>query len=198
MTQELKYPSTLSIYKRIANLGLAIAALIVAANLWVSNVHKEQLMLQQQADQLGHSLLGQAANLLEKHIDSPDQQPINEVLLSLQQDLHVQSAAMFKANGELLAGSNEHLNLVDYYQTEDNDDLLIYVHTIKQDHQIKGFLRLLLHRDKVVALSQEFQQQQQQQIPLMLSLALLMGILITRAFYKLKYKHYSIKKEYHS
>ena len=60
-TQELKYPSTLSIYKRIANLGLAIATLIIAFNLWFNTSQKEQVLLQEQADQLGRSLLLQAS-----------------------------------------------------------------------------------------------------------------------------------------
>jgi len=191
-TQELKYPSTLSIYKRIANLGLAIATLIIAFNLWFNTSQKEQFLLQEQANQLGRSLLQQASFLMKPPLNKSQQ--LESILAALTQDPHVHSATLYQATGKLLLGSADNQPLLE----QQDNNLLVYIHNLQHDDQIAGFLKLVLYKDKVLAHPQKFRQQQLQRIPFMLFLALLMGILLTRAFYKLKYKHYSVKKEYHS
>ena len=127
-------------------------------------------------------------------LDKSQLQQIENILAALTQDPHVHSAALYQASGKLLSGTANNSSLL----TQADSNLLVYVHNLQHQQQITGFLKLVLYKDKVLAHPQEFRQQQLQRIPFMLFLALLMGVLLTRAFYKLKYKHYSVKKEYHS
>lgn len=181
------YPSTLSIYKRIANLGMAIAALVVGINLWLSSTDFEQELLQKQANQLGQSLLKQAAGTVAIELADENLDRIEKILNNLAKDPHVHSAALYTAQGELLLQTAGNESLVALYKQVSVPELLVYIENIELNDNIAAYLRLMLKKDKVNEFQKQYQLNSRQQTELLLAIALLAGLLLARTFYKLKY-----------
>lgn len=182
-------PSAYSIYKRLANLGLAIAALIIAVNIWFFSDGEDAEELQAQANQLGHSLIRQGAGLaaLTFSPEQGSQITAQQLLDQLAEDPHVRSASLHDARGIEINQAGENINITRLVAERQNANSLIYVREIIHQGQLQGYLKLLLDRERVLQYQAALTRHNNHQTQVLMLLALAIGVLITRGFYKLRY-----------
>jgi membrane protein len=181
-------PSTYSIYKRIANLLLAVIAVAICTNLWLLSSEQAQNWHDKQANQLGRSLTQQGARGIALAVMNKDEAQIEFQLQSLIQDPHVDSAAVFNHRGQMIESTEGDLSLLTNYRMRDNMPL-VFVEEVAHEAQIQGYLRLLLKEEQVMQYHSEYQRQILEQILVLMMLAGAAGILIARVFYKFRYRH---------
>lgn len=180
-------PSRYSIYKRIANLLLAVVAVAICTNLWLLSSKQAQNWHDKQANQLGRSLTQQGARGIGLALVNKNQAQIAFQLQSLTQDLHVDSAAVFDYRGQIIESTQGHASLLTNYRMRANMPL-VFVEEVLHDGQIHGYLRLLLKEDQVMQFHLEYQQQIIEQILVFMMLSGAAGVLIARIFYKFRYR----------
>lgn len=187
-------PSTYSIYRRIANLVLAVLGLLICVNLWLLSTDQAQNWHDKQANQLGRSLSQQGAMVLAEYVLNKDTNKITQQLEFLLADENVVGAALFNHRGQLVDSVGNSAMLVANYRLKQNMPL-IFVAEITHQDQIYGYLRLALDEAKVMQYHQEYQHQVYQQILVLMLLALVVGILVARAFYKFRARYYAKHSE---
>ncbi len=185
-------PSTYSIFKRIVNLALVIAAVSICVNLWLLSTEQAQNWHAKQANQLGRSLSNQGALALAPVVAQRDEQRITAYLDNLITDEHVSSAAVFGKRGQIINSTKANLSLLTNYQMREKMPMVFVQEVIFED-QVAGYLRILLNEDKVMQFHDEYQAQLFEQTIVLMLLAGVAGLLITRAFYKFRYRHYQPK-----
>ncbi|WP_168171549.1 AhpA/YtjB family protein [Lacimicrobium sp. SS2-24] len=182
-------PSTYSIYKRLANLGLAFAALVVALNIWFFSAGQDTQDLAEQTDQLGRSLIQQGAGLAAMAMTSENEEAlsIQQLLDQLATDPHVQSVSLHDARGRMLNTAGTDTPITDLFTQQQTAHSLVYVQEILHQQELQGYLRLVLDRQRVLQHQNSLVQHYSQQTQILMLLAFAIGILLTRAFYKLRY-----------
>ncbi|MBC3766891.1 AhpA/YtjB family protein [Neptunicella marina] len=180
--------SGLSIFKRIANFAIAILLAFIIIYLWLNNVIQDQRQLEQQASQLGRTLSQQHALIIKDKLQQKDLKSIEKQLNYLESDPHIFSVALFDEKGQKILGSQNDTDMVSVFSASQDKGLLVFVQDIHQDNQVIGYLRVLLLREQVLAFFSQYQKEILYQALLLVILAFLMGILVTRGFYKIKYK----------
>lgn len=185
-------PSTYSIFKRIVNLALVVAAVAICVNLWLLSTEQAQNWHAKQANQLGRSLSNQGALALAPAVADSDEQSITAYLDNLTTDPHVKSAAVFGQRGQIINSTQANLSLLTNYQMREKMPM-VFVQEVVVEDQIKGYLRILLNEEKVMQYHDEYQAQLFEQTIVLMLLAGVAGLLITRAFYKFRYRHYQPK-----
>jgi membrane protein len=182
-------PSTYSIYKRLANLGLAIAALIIVVNIWFFSAGQDAEELQAQADQLGRSLITQGAGLAALTLSTEQSSTITaqQLLNQLAEDPHVRSASLHDARGIELNQAGENISITGLFTEKRDASSLIYVQEIIHQGSLQGYLRLILDREQVLQYQTALTKHNSRQTQVLMLLALAIGVLVTRGFYKLRY-----------
>lgn len=193
LQDQLALPSTYSIYKRLANLGLSIAAIYVGIQLWLFSAGQDQQILQAQANQLGHSLIAQNARMAALWIAEDKPSAIAQSLQQLVEDPHVLAAAYYSADGVPLyqAGNTDELM---HWFAQGSEPPLVFVKEITVDQELKAYLRVLLERQPVLQYYQQYQENRRQQSQLLLLIAFAIGVMSTRAFYKIRFRRANAKK----
>jgi membrane protein len=191
---QLTLPSTYSIYRRIANLVLAVLGLLICVNLWLLSTDQAQNWHDKQANQLGRSLSQQGAMVLTEYVRNKDTNKITRQLEYLLADDNVVGAALFDHRGQLIDSVGNSAMLVANYRLKQTMPL-IFIAEITTQEQIYGYLRLALDEEKVMQYHQEYQQQVFQQILVLMLLAGVVGILVARAFYKFRARYYQKHSE---
>jgi membrane protein len=95
--------------------------------------------------------------------------------------------SLFDNKGRMLADENSESSVVSAYKSNTIAPL-VFVQNITHDEQIIGYLSIILKEKKVMAYHSEYQKQLNQQLQMLMILAAIAGILITRAFYKVRYR----------
>ncbi|ALS97694.1 AhpA/YtjB family protein [Lacimicrobium alkaliphilum] len=182
-------PSTYSIYKRLANLGLAIAALIIVVNIWFFSAGQDTEELQAQADQLGRSLIAQGAGLAALTLSSEQDGIISaqQLLDQLAEDPHVRTASLHDARGIELNQAGENISITRLYTDRQDANSLIYVQEIIHQDNLQGYLKLILDRERVLQYQAALTKHNHHQTQVLMLLAFAIGVLVTRGFYKLRY-----------
>ena len=186
---QLTLPSTYSIYKRIANLVLAVIALIICVNLWLLSSDHAQNWHDKQANQLGRSLSQQGALVLVEYVRSKDSEKITQQLAKILTDPHVLAVTLFNHRGQLLDSAGDYALLAKNHEAKQKMPLIFVADLTEQD-QLYGYLRLALDEEKVMQYHQEYQQQVYQQLLVLMLLAGVAGLLVARAFYKFRARYY--------
>ena len=168
-----KQPSRYSIFKRIANLILVVVGGIACINLWL--ISSEQ-------SQNWHS-----ANILISSLLENDAEKLSQQLSYIVADPHVAGASLFDNKGRVLADNNSASSVVAAYKLKTISPL-VFVHNITHNQQIIGYLSIILKEKEVMAYHSEYQKQLDQQVQMLMILAAIAGILLTRAFYKVRYR----------
>ncbi|WP_102795677.1 AhpA/YtjB family protein [Bowmanella denitrificans] len=181
-------PSTYSIYKRLANLGLAVVAAAVGINIWLSSVEQDQQILSAQADQLGNSLVSHSAKLAASLMQDQDINAVQRTLQQLVEDNHVLNATLHNEYGELMYEAGQSLDLVDMFKTQVSNQPMLYVKEVFQDDKLLGYIRLIMDRQAIMHFQTQVQDHRRQQTYALLLLAFAIGVLVTRAFYKVRYR----------
>jgi membrane protein len=180
-------PSRYSIFKRIANLILAVVGSIACINLWLISSEQSLNWHSKQADQLGVSLSSLSGNILISSLLKNDLDELSQQLNFIAADPHVAGVTLFDDKGRVLSDNNATLSVVDAYKANIISPL-VFVQNILHDQQVIGYLSIILKEKKVMAYHSEYQKQLNQQVQMLMILAAIAGILITRAFYKVRYR----------
>ena len=186
-TAPFQRPSRYSIFKRIANLVLAVVGCIACINLWLISSEQSLNWHSKQADQLGVSLSSLSGNILISSLLKNDLDKLSQQLNFIAADPHVAGVTLFDNKGRVLSDNNSTLSVVDAYKANVISPL-VFVQNISHDNQIIGYLSIILKEEKVMAYHSEYQKQLNQQVQMLMILAAITGILITRAFYKVRYR----------
>ena len=181
-------PSRYSIFKRIANLILAVVGSIACINLWLISSEQSLNWHSKQANQLGVSLSSLSGNILISSLLKNDLDELSQQLNFIAADPHVAGVTLFDKKGRVLSDNNATLSVVDAYKANIISPL-VFVQNILHDQQVIGYLSIILKEKKVMAYHSEYQKQLNQQVQMLMILAAIAGILITRAFYKVRYRH---------
>jgi membrane protein len=180
-------PSSYSIFKRIANLILAVVGCIACINLWLISSEQSLNWHSKQADQLGVSLSSLSGSILISSLLENDTDRLNQHLSFIAADPHVAGVTLFDDKGRVLLDNISTLSVVDAYKINTISPL-VFVQNITHDKQIIGYLSIILKEKEVMAYHSEYQKQLNQQVQMLMILAAIAGILVTRAFYKVRYR----------
>jgi membrane protein len=180
-------PSSYSIFKRIANLILAVVGCIACINLWLISSEQSLNWHSKQADQLGVSLSSLSGSILISSLLENDTDKLSQQLSFIAADPHVAGVTLFDDKGRVLLDNTSTLSVVDAYKINAISPL-VFVQNITHDQQIIGYLSIILKEKEVMAYHSEYQKQLNQQVQMLMILAAIAGILVTRAFYKVRYR----------
>ena len=67
---------------------------------------------------------------------------------------------------------------------------LVFIEEIKYQQKVLGYLRIMLDEEQVMTFHSNYQSQLYKQIIVLMLLAGLLGILIARSYYKIKFRHF--------
>lgn len=180
-------PSRYSIFKRIANLILAVVGCIACINLWLISSEQSLNWHSKQANQLGVSLSSLSGKILISSLLQNDSKALRQQLGYIVSDPHVAGVSLFDNKGRILADNNTALSVIAAYKSKGISPL-VFVQNITYNEQTIGFLSIVLKEKEVMAYHSEYQKQLNQQLQMLMILAAIAGILITRAFYKFRYR----------
>jgi membrane protein len=180
-------PSRYSIFKRIANLVLAVVGSIACINLWLISSEQSLNWHSKQSNQLGISLSTLSGKILVSSLLENDSEKLSQQLSYIVADPHVAGVSLFDNKGRILADNNSALSVVDAYKTKAIAPL-VFVQDISHNKQVIGYLSIILKEKEVMAYHSEYQKQLNQQVQMLMILAAIAGILVTRAFYKVRYR----------
>lgn len=184
----IQMPSSYSIFKRIANLVLAVIAIIICINLWLINSEQAENWHESQTNQLGRTLSLLATKILSQPLIANDSQAMSLQLDFLAADPHVTGVALYNLNGQLLDERKNGESLLASYRLEQHRPL-VFVEEIRYEGQILGYFRLMLSEQKIMQYHEQYQRQFFQQLQVLMLLAAAGGLLFTRAWYKFRYRH---------
>jgi len=186
-TPVLQVHSNYSIIKRLVNLALAVVAIIICINLWLLSAEQARNWHDKQANQLGRSLSLLASKVLTSSLIDKDNETISQQLGFLVDDPHVSGLALYNHKGQLLDEKESGTSVLASFRL-DNKTPLVFVQNISADGQIYGYLRLMINEEKVMQYHSEYQKQLTQQVQVLMLLAAAGAVLLTRIFYKFRYR----------
>jgi membrane protein len=180
-------PSRYSIFKRIANLVLVIVGCIACINLWLIGSEQSLNWHSKQANQLGVSLTSLSSSILISSLLENNSEKLTQQLSYISADPHVAGVSIFDDKGRILADKNLGGSVVTAYKSNKISPL-VFVQNITHNQQIIGYLSIILKEKEVMAYHSEYQKQLNKQVQMLMILAAIAGILVTRAFYKVRYR----------
>tara|TARA_R110000744_G_scaffold7542_14_gene26114 strand:- start:5752 stop:6465 length:714 start_codon:yes stop_codon:yes gene_type:complete len=189
-TADLHIHSRYSIFKRIINLVIVIVMVLLFVNLWFVDNDNAQNWQNKQSTQLGNSLGLISSQIIAQPLIDRDKARIDQVLKILLNDPHVDAVAVYDQYGQQVAQQGVESSIVAQYQSNEQNTPLVFVKDIRVEKQIYGYVRLLLSEQTVMALHSEYQSQLRQQTQVLGILAALAALLITRIFYKVRFRRY--------
>lgn len=189
-TADLHIHSRYSIFKRIVNLIIVIVMVLLFVNLWFVDNENAQNWQQKQRTQLGNSLGLISSEIIAQPLIDNDTVRIEQLLTIIMNDPHVEAVAVYDQYGQQVAQQGTVDTIVEKYLDDEHDTPLVFVKDIHVKKQIYGYVRLLLNEQSVMALHSEYQSQLRQQTQVLGMLAALAALLITRVFYKVRYRRY--------
>ncbi|MGY0581542.1 MAG: hypothetical protein ACW7DP_05000 [Paraglaciecola chathamensis] len=189
-TADLHIHSRYSIFKRIVNLIIVIVMVLLFVNLWFVDNDNAQNWQQKQRTQLGNSLGLISSEIIAQPLIDNDTTRIEQLLTIVMNDPHVEAVAVCDQYGQQVAQQGTLNTIVEKYLDDQHDTPLVFVKDIRVEKQIYGYVRLLLNEQSVMALHSEYQSQLRQQTQVLGMLAALAALLITRVFYKVRYRRY--------
>ena len=186
-TSPFQQASRYSIFKRLANLILIVVGSIICINLWLVNSEQSLNWHNKQANQLGDSLSALTGKILISSMLANDSEKLSQQLGFIAADPHVAGVTLFDNKGRMLAANNSATSVVATYKLHTLSPL-IFVENIYHNQQVIGYLSITLNEQEVMEYHSEYQEQLNQQLQMLMVLAAIVGILITRAFYKVRYR----------
>lgn len=189
-----KSPSTYSIYKRIATLFGVVVSLTICVNLWLLSTEHAQNWHDKQANQLGRSLVKQAAHIMGKALVTEDKELIEYVWAVTLNDDHVIAAAIFDELGRPYEELAKPSAMVEIHKHAAQNPL-VFVEEITHQQQLLGYLRLQLKPGQVMRFHDEYQNQLFEQSQVLMLLAFIAGAICTRAFYKWRIRRYLLRRQ---
>lgn len=173
-------------FKRVGLLVLAIVVAIFAISVWLSSHLTLRSHYQTQTRTIGIELSKQYQQLLSEPLAQQKTQQINGILSAFVSDPHVLSATVFDQHGRTLLQQPEigqYSQFVYLHQTEANPPHT-FVLPLRKDEKLLGYIRVLFTQELAKESMQQLEWAFVTRALLMMLLALLTGVILTRAFYK--------------
>ncbi|MFA3790692.1 AhpA/YtjB family protein [Aliiglaciecola sp. SL4] len=184
-----KVPSNYSIFKRVANLTLLVVAAAICVNIWLLNTEQSQNWHNNQSSQLGRSLAKFTADIIAPHLQKRQDEQILQYINLLTQDQHVAGVSIYDRSGKVVESNEQNASVLASYLIEDEFPL-VFVEEVFLEDKLLGYVRLLLDKQQVMLYHLEYQNQIYKQLLMLMLVAGLVGLLLTRAYYKLRFRHY--------
>ncbi|GAB2689514.1 hypothetical protein GCM10027170_21350 [Aliiglaciecola aliphaticivorans] len=185
----LKVPSNYSIFKRVANLTLLVVAAAICVNIWLLNTEQSQNWHNNQSSQLGRSLAKFTADIIAPHLNEKQNEQILRYINLLSRDNHVAGVSVYNRLGEVVESNEQNASVLASFLIEDEFPL-VFVEEVVSEGKLLGYVRLLLDKEQVMLYHHEYQNQIYKQLLMLMLVAGLVGLLITRAYYKIRFRHY--------
>jgi membrane protein len=166
---------------------LVVVGCIACINLWLVGSEQSLNWHSKQANQLGVSLSSLSGNIMISSLLENNSEKLTQQISYIAADPHVAGVSLFDNKGRMLADNNSASSVVTAYKSNTNSPL-VFVQNISHNQQIIGYLSIILKEKEVMAYHSEYQKQLNQQVQMLMILAAIAGILITRAFYKVRYR----------
>ena len=193
----LDLPSRYSVYKRVVLLALTLFVAISTLYIWLSSHLSMNTHYFSQADKIGRGLSLQYQVILTEPVAKRDFARIQTILTALVQDPQILSASVFDASGRILAQNPDYLDFVHLHQKNAALTPLTFVgelHSSEKNQQVHlGYLRLVMDAQLANANIDKMEQAFISRTLVVMLLALLSGIVLTRSFYKWRMKSLKIK-----
>jgi|GEM_PF-4287616 len=177
-------------FKRVGLLILAIVVAIFAISVWLSSHLTLKSHYQTQSRTIGQELTRQYQTLLTEPLAQKQTERLSVMLGALVSDPHVLSASLFDRHGRKLLQQPEtgdFIHFIALHQTlhqADQHAPHTFVMPLEKDGKSLGYLRVLFTQDLAKESMQQLEWAFVSRALLIMLLALLTGIILTRAFYK--------------
>ncbi len=191
----LELPGRYSIYKRIALLALSIFVSISCGYVWVTSHVALNNHYHSQANQLGSGLANQYQVILQRHLKEKNTDRMQLVVNTLVNDQFVLSASVFDQFGREVIAHPQSPKFRQLYTNTSVLTPLTFVSEIREDGKILGYLRLVMDGKLASSYVGQLEWAFLSRTLVIMLLALLTGIILTRSFYKWRMKSVKIKKE---
>lgn len=140
---------------------------------------------QVESEQLGRSLTLQAAKLVAAPLAKNNQDLLGHYVEVINQGMFVEGAVMFDAFGVRYAQQEERLSVIDMLRQQDVEPL-VFVEDIVFDDNTIGYIKLVLDKKAITLHHRTFNQNQFSQSVLVIILSVIVAVLGTRLFYKVR------------
>lgn len=174
-----------SIFKRISILIIVILAVVIIVNLNLMHTQNANQWYQVESEQLGRSLAQQAAKLVAGPMANNDTELLNRAIELVDDDKFIQDAVIYNAQGVRL---DKQLNAFNMLEKQSDQNIIVFVEDIIHESKIIGYIKLVLDKQLITQHHQQFNQKQMQQTILVVVLASIFTLLLTRLFYKTREK----------
>lgn len=185
--------SRYSVYKRVVNLVLVIIGVTICVNLWILSTNQAQDWHDNQASQLGRSLVKQSALSLLPAMIEKDDEAIASRLEDIVSDPHVTEAAAYDRQGKLIASTKPDMSVVQRFRENSVLPLVFVEEVINQGANI-GYIRIYLSSDQVMRFHDDYQSKVFEQMQVLMLLSALAGALLMRFFYKVRFRSRDVSK----
>ncbi|MFC4701837.1 hypothetical protein ACFO4O_16935 [Glaciecola siphonariae] len=177
-----------SIFKRISSLILLICSLAIAINLYIMHAQNARQWYEIESEQLGRSLTVQAAKLLSQPLAGEDSIVVSNYIDMLNEGMFIEGAVVFDELGVKLSDTQDSFSVIDMVKQKDAEPL-VFVEDIVYEGQTLGYVKLILNREEVTRHHRSFNRNQLTQSVLIILLAMIISMLVTRLFYKFKRRY---------
>jgi membrane protein len=184
MTEVIRQQNS-SIFKRISSLVVLVCSIAIAINLYIMHSQNAQQWYEIETEQLGRSLTLQAASLLSQPMASEDEVMISDYIDMLNKGMFIEGAVVFDDLGIKLSDTQDSVSIIDMVQERPYEPL-VFVEDIIFEGQTLGYVKLILNREEITEHHLAFNRNQLTQTLLIIALAMIISMLITRLFYKIK------------
>ncbi len=174
-----------SIFKRISNLVLFILCIVVGVNLFFMHTHNAQQWYEVESEQLGRSLTIQAAKLVAAPLAREDQELLGHYVDVINKGMFVTDAVLFNENGIRYAQQEERPTVIDM-MTKQGPQPLVFVEDIVFNSETIGYIKLVLDQQEITQHHRNFNENQLTQTLLVVLLSVIIAVLATRFFYKIR------------
>ncbi|UAA40078.1 hypothetical protein KIH87_06930 [Paraneptunicella aestuarii] len=190
----LDLPSRYSIYKRIALLILAILLSLVCIYVWYTTYSQLNNYSNKQANELGRGLVNQYQVILSDYLLKKNHSKMQLIIDAIVNDQHVLAATIFDAEGREVISNPADKHFLRLYANHVELVPLTFVSEITSEGQKLGYLRLILDGSLANGSIEQLNNAYLQRALVMMLLALLVGIILTRSFYLWRMKSIKMKK----
>ncbi|OUS25123.1 hypothetical protein A9Q98_12810 [Thalassotalea sp. 42_200_T64] len=179
-------------------IGMAIILLVMILNLSVMGVNDSEEILDRHFTTVAKQFTAQAVNTSKVFLATKNKKQIQAYMQSLVQSELVIEARLYDIQGQLIAESQNSSSINSLYgleqgSTNNSDKCVPFIQEIRSD-KLLGYLRLNLHKDKVIDTMQGQIYNQFELFRIMLIVAVFAGFLLTRGFNRFSRQGLRVKK----
>lgn len=191
-------PSRYSIYKRVFLLALTLVIASGSLYVWLSSHLSMNTHYYAQATNIGQGMVRQYQQILTEHVATKNFSRVNTVLEASIQDPHIISASVYDEFGRVIAQKPQYQDFVKLHHANSPNTPLTFVREFYRNNdkgqpQKIGYLRLVMDAKMAEANIAKMEQAFLSRTLVIMFLALMVGVILTRSFYKWRMKSLKIK-----